>query len=327
MPPGPDDRPHDHAHRHAHHLGSVASASPEARRRALLIALAANASFLVVQVVAGIAADSLALLADSVHMLSDVAALVIALLALRLAAVPASARHTYGLVRAEVLSGLINAVMLVGASIVIVIEAWGRIDSPREVDGALVMIVAAAGFVVNGASAWAVGRVSGRNLNLRGAFWHLAADALGSLGVLVAGFAVVVWGADWADAAVSLGIVALIAVSAFGLLRDATAVLLESTPPGLVVGDVEAAIAATPGVAAVHHTHAWSLGSETTALSTHVVLRGEPSLHAAQLHGEALKHLLAEQFGITHATIELECHDCADELAPLHAHDTRPDGA
>ncbi len=314
----PIGRGHRHEAHHGHHLGVVAHADSAARRRALLIALVANAAFLVVQIVAGLAADSLALLADSVHMLSDVAALLIALFALRLAVVPASARHTYGLVRAEVLSGLINAVMLVGASIVIVVEALGRLDTPREVDGALVMLVAAVGFLVNGVSAWVVGRVSGRNLNLRGAFWHLAADALGSLGVLVAGIAVVVWDADWADAAVSLGIVALIAVSAIGLIREATAVLLESTPAGIVLGEVEAAIAESPGVAAVHHTHAWSLGSETTALSTHVVLRGEPSLHDAQLRGDELKHLLAERFGIRHATIELECHDCADEFEPLH---------
>jgi cobalt-zinc-cadmium efflux system protein len=302
---------HDHGTSGHSHQGAIdAAALAPARRRALWFALIANAAFLVIQMVAALATGSLSLFADSIHMISDVAALFIALIALRLVLAPASPRHTYGLVRAEVISGLANALLLLVASVWIVIEAVNRLDSPESIKGGWVMIVAAIGFVVNAASAWGIARVGGANLNLRGAFWHLTGDALGSIGALLAGAAALFWGADWVDPLMSLLIVALIVVSAIGLVRDALRVLLESTPAGISLEEVEAALAAMPDVDAVHHTHIWSLGSESAALSTHVVLAGEPSLHDAQAQGEELKHLLADRFSIQHATIELECHDC-----------------
>lgn len=293
---------HDHGH-HATDLGS-------ARRRSLWIALGANAGFLVVEIGAAFAFGSLALLADGVHMVSDVAALAIALVAQHLATAPASARHTYGLVRAEAIGAQVNAFLLLGAAAYIVVEAVGRIGDPGSVDGAGVMVVAAIGLVVNVGSAWAISRHAGASLNLRGAFWHLVGDALGSIGALVAGAAVVLFGADWVDPAISLLIAGLVVVSALVLLRDVGRVLLEGVPAGLDVGDVETALAGSRDVEAVHHLHVWSLGSETPALSAHVVLTGEPSLHEAQRRGDELKALLAERFGITHATLELECHDC-----------------
>jgi cobalt-zinc-cadmium efflux system protein len=171
-------------------------------------------------------------------------------------------------------------------------------------------VVAVLGLFVNAGSAAVVARAAGANLNLRGAFWHLAGDALGSLGALVAGLAVVVADATWVDSVASLFIAGLITVSAVVLLRDVGRVLLEGAPAGLRVDDVEGALAAAPRVEAVHHVHVWSLGSETPALSAHVVLAGEPSLHEAQARGDELKAMLAERFGIGHATLELECHDC-----------------
>lgn len=294
------------AHDHGHHPADLGSA----RRRSLWIALGANAGFLVVEIAAAFAFGSLALLADGVHMVSDVAALAIALVAQHLATAPASSRHTYGLVRAEVIGAQVNAFLLLGAAAYIVVEAVGRIGDPGSVDGAGVMVVAAIGLVVNVGSAWAISRHAGASLNLRGAFWHLVGDALGSIGALVAGAAVVLFGADWVDPAISLLIAGLVVVSALVLLRDVGRVLLEGAPAGLDVADVETALAASRDVEAVHHLHLWSLGSETPALSAHVVLTGEPSLHEAQRRGDELKALLAERFGITHATLELECHDC-----------------
>jgi cobalt-zinc-cadmium efflux system protein len=280
------------------------------RRRALWIALGANGGFMVVQALAALAFGSLALLADSVHMVSDVVALAIALLAQRIATAAPSRRHTYGLVRAEVIGAQVNALLLLGAGVWIVVEALQRLDQTPEIDGAGVAAVALLGLAVNAGSAWVIARAAGANLNMRGAFWHLAGDALGSVAAMISGLAVVIADASWVDAVASLLIAGLIAGSALLLLRDVVRVLLEGAPSGLRVEAVERALAGAPAVEAVHHVHVWSLGSETPALSAHVVLAGEPSLHEAQARGDELKAMLAAQFGIGHATLELECHDC-----------------
>jgi len=288
------------------------------RRRALILALGANGAFLLVEVVGGVVFGSLALLADAAHMVSDVVALSIALVAFSLVARPPSARHTYGLGRAEVLAAQLNAVVLLGVSVWIVVVAVGRLADPGTVDGGGVTVVAGAGLAVNVVSAWFLGRIAGGNLNLRAAFWHLTSDALGSVAALAAGIAVVVADATWVDPVASLLVTALIVGSAVRLLRDTARVLLEGVPPGVDVTEVESALLATRGVDGVHHTHVWSLDSEQAALSTHVQLSGAPTLHDAQLRGDELKAMLATRFGIEHATIELECHECIDdvELAP-----------
>ena len=308
------------------HTPADAAATPAARRRALTFALAANAALFVGQLVAALAFGSLALLADSAHLATDVIALTLALVALRLASRPSSARASYGWGRAEVLAALGNAVLLVAASGWIVWESVHRFSNPESINGTAVAIVGAVGLAVNGTSAVAVARVRGGNLNLRGAFLHLASDALGSFGVIVAGVTVAITDADWIDPVISLAITALVLGSTWSLVRDATSVLLERTPRGVDVDAIEAALNAQSDVETVHHIHVWSLGSVSAALSAHVVLRGEPSLHDAQLVGNRLREEIQDRFGITHATIELECHDCADtvhESAPSprpHSH-------
>lgn len=290
-------------HGHAHDVAGM-------RRRALWLALGANAAFLVVEVVAARAFGSLALLADAAHMGSDVAALGIALVAQRLLQRPATARHSYGLQRADVLAAQLNGLGLVAVTVWIFYEAGRRLGTPVEVAGGGLLVVAVLGLGVNAASAWLLFRARGRSLNMRGAFAHMAADAGSSLGAVVAGAAVLFWGATWADAGVSVLIGVLVLWSAWGLLRDATQVLLEGTPRGLDAGAVEAALAAEDDVERVHHLHLWNLASDTPALSGHVVLRGGMSLHDAQDRAQQLKVLLAERFGIDHATLELECHPC-----------------
>jgi cation diffusion facilitator family transporter len=299
---------------HHHHPGPAATTSPSARRRALALALGANAVLFVVQLVAALAFGSLALLADTAHLATDVVALSLAMVALMLSARPASGRTTYGWERAEVLAALINAVMLVAASGWIIWEAVHRFSSPETINGPAVAIVGGLGLLVNAGSAVAIARVSGQNLNLRGAFLHLASDAVGSLGVIVAGITVALTDATWIDPAISLAITALVLVATFSLVRDAASVLLERAPRGVDTTAIEAALGSQPEVEAVHHLHVWSLGSESAALSAHVVLQGEPSLHDAQLVGNRLRELVQERFGIEHATIELECHDCADTV-------------
>lgn len=280
------------------------------RRRALWWALGLNGGFLAVEVIGGVVFGSLALLADAAHMASDTVALGVALGAQILAGRPASPRHTYGLQRAEVLGAQANGLLLLLAAAAIMAESVRRFGSPATVSGPGVVAVATLGLAVNLAGMVIVARAAGRSLNMRGVMLHMGSDAAGSLGAIGAGVAVVVAGADWVDPAVAVGIAGLVATSALWLLRDATRVLLEATPRGLSVTEIAAALEAEERVAAVHHLHVWNLASDTPALSAHVVLDGPLTLHEAQEQGAALKAMLARRFGIDHATLELECHEC-----------------
>jgi cobalt-zinc-cadmium efflux system protein len=301
---------HDH---HAHAAAATTGGTQRQRVRALRFALVANGAFFGVQLAAGIVFGSLALIADSAHMASDVVALAIAIFAQALTARPASARHTYGMLRAEVIAAQANAAALVLVSAWVVYEAVQRLSDPEPIDGLGVLIVGALGLLVNAGSAWVIARAAGSNLNLRGAFLHLMSDAAGSVGVVIAGVVVLATGAEWIDPVVSILISVLVLVAAWQLLRDATRVLLEGTPKGLDVDAVERALMGEAGVEAVHHLHVWSIGSETPALSAHVVLTGPLTLHEAQTRGAGLKAVLATRFGIEHATLELECHTCDDD--------------
>jgi cobalt-zinc-cadmium efflux system protein len=280
------------------------------QRRTLWIVLVANAAFMAVEVVGGIAFGSLALLADAAHMLSDVVGLGIALIAHAFLARPATDRHTYGLQRAEVLGAQANGVILVAASIWIVVEAVGRLDGSAEIDGGGLLVVAGIGLIVNLVSAFALMKVRGRSLNMQGAFVHMLADAAGSVGAIAAGVAVIVADATWVDAAVSIAIAGLVLWAAFALLRDATRILLEGVPKHLDPAEVSEGIVAQRGVESLHHLHLWSLASDTPALSAHVILEGDLDLHAAQLKGDEIREYLHERFEIDHVTLELECHGC-----------------
>ena len=291
------------------HHGHV-HVSRDVQRRALWASLAANSVFLVAEVVGGLAFHSLALLADAAHMLSDVAGLGVALVAQQLVERRATARHTYGLQRAEVLGAQANGLTLLVVAGWIVFEAVRRIGSPSDVVGGGLLVVAVLGLLVNLGSAVVLARAGGESLNMRGAFVHMVLDAAGSVGVIVAGVAVIAWHADWVDPAMSMLLALLVVWSAWGLLRDTTHVLLEGVPRGMSPADVDAALRADHQVDTVHHLHLWNLASDVPALSAHVVLRGEVTLHEAQQHGERLKAMLDARFGIEHATLELECHAC-----------------
>jgi cobalt-zinc-cadmium efflux system protein len=298
---------------------SPAATAPDRRgqRRALLIALAANAFFLVAEVVGGLAFNSLALLADAAHMASDVVGLAIAVAAQSLMDRPATARHSFGLKRAEVLGAQLNGMLLVAVSVWIIVEAIGRLGSPADVKGGGVIVVASIGLLVNLGSALVLLRAGGSSLNMRGAFLHMASDAAGSAAAIVAGSAVLLWNADRVDPVASILVALLVLWSSWGLLRDTTNVLLEGTPRHIDPDVVQAAIEGEASVETVHHVHLWSVASDEPALSAHVVLAGEVTLHQAQERGDELKHMLAERFGIGHSTLELECHPCD---GPLPAH-------
>ncbi len=290
------------------------------QERALWLALIANALFLLVELVGGLLFNSLALLADAAHMLSDVAALAIALIAQRLLTRPATAKHSYGLQRAEVLGAQANGLVLLLASVWVTVEAVQRLQGDAEVAGGGLLVVASLGLMVNLGSVALLARVQRESLNLRAALLHLLADSVGSVGAIFAGVVVVLWGADWVDPAVSIFIAVLVLWSAWTLLRETTHVLLEGTPRGLDLADVERALLAHPAVEAVHHVHAWSLASDLRALSAHVVVTEEVSLHDAQMLGDELKFELARRFAIEHATLELECHVCDVEASGTQPH-------
>jgi cobalt-zinc-cadmium efflux system protein len=285
------------------------------QRRALRLALVANAAFLVVEVIGGLATHSLALLADAAHMASDVAALVIALVAQRLIERPATGTHSYGFQRAEVLAAQANGIGLVAIAAWIVVTAVQRLGSPSDVAGGGLLVVALLGLAVNLGSVVVLQRAAGDNLNMRAAVLHMGLDAVGSVGAAVAGVAAL-QGVDRVDPMISILVAALVLWSAWGLLRSTAHVLLEGTPRGVDPDAVADALLAEDGVEAVHHLHVWSLASDVPALSAHVVLGGEQTLHDAQAAGGRLKVLLDQRFGITHATLELECHPCDGPPAP-----------
>jgi cobalt-zinc-cadmium efflux system protein len=259
--------------------------------------------------------SSLALLADATHLGTDVVGLAVALVAQLLVARPASRRRTFGLRRAEALGAQANGLLVLGVAVWIAVEAAQRLGHGQPVDGAGLLGVATLGLVVNAVATVVLVRVAGKNLNLRAAMVHMFADVASSLGAMAAGIGILAFGATWLDPAASLGIAALVAWSAWGVLRDTTNVLLEAAPRGVDVDQVERALFGEAGVEAVHHLHVWEVASDLPALSAHIVLGEVPSLHDAQVRGDELKVMLADRFGIAHTTLELECHECDD---PTH---------
>lgn len=277
---------------------------------ALRIALFANATFMFVEFAGGLIFDSLALLADAGHMLSDVAALSIALLAHRLLSRPPSDRHTFGFQRAEVVGAQVNGLLLLGLAAWLLFESAQRIGDPHSVEGAGLALVAVAGLLVNLGSAALLNRNKGNSLNMRGALLHMMLDAIGSVAALTAGIGILLWDATWFDPLASALIAVLLVWSAWHLLRETTHVLLEGTPRGLQPRQIEAALTADEVVESIHHLHLWNLASDVPALSAHVVVGSEKTLHEAQLEADRLKSMLRTRFGIEHATLEIECHAC-----------------
>lgn len=299
------DQIHGSSAGHGHDHGLA-----RARGRALWGSLGANSVLLVVQVTGALVFGSLALLADSVHQLSDVVSLVVALVAFRLAARPGTERFTYGLRRAEVMGALVNAVLLIAAAGWITVEAVDRLGTDYEIDGVGVVVLAVVGLVVNTGSAVWIARVSEANLNLRGAMVHLAADAAGSAAVLVSGVAVLLWDATWTDPVLSLAIAVMVAWQGGRILLRTTHIFLEGTPSGVDLERLEATLEAEDAVRGIHHLHVWSLDSETVALTAHVLI-DEADLHEAQNLATRLETALEEE-GVEHTTLALECHDCRD---------------
>jgi cobalt-zinc-cadmium efflux system protein len=272
-------------------------------RRALATALVLTASYTVVEVVGGVYAGSLALLADAVHMLSDNVALGLALVAAWLASKPATDERTFGYKRAEVLAALANGVLLVALAIWIFVEAAMRLRDPGDVLGWWMLAIALVGMAVNVAAGLVLSRARSHSLNVEAAFRHVFADLLGSLGVAVAAIVILATGWVEADPLVSILIGLLVLASTWTILRDSTAILLESTPRGIDAGVLGRRLASAPGVVEVHDLHVWTITSGFPALSAHVLVRPGEDCHGRR---RELERLLLDEFGIEHTTLQVD---------------------
>jgi cobalt-zinc-cadmium efflux system protein len=281
--------------------------TPNGDLRYVLIALSLIGAFLCAEIVAAVFGSSLVLFADAGHMVTDVSALAMSAWALRLVRRPAGARWTFGFHRAEVLSAAVNGVTLVAVGLLIAVEAIQRLIAPRPVNGPLILTVAIAGSLVNVASAYVLARANHTSLNIRGAYAHVVTDLYAFIGTAVAGLVIIITGWQRADAVASLVVVVLMGRSAWGLLRDAGKVLLEATPDDLDLSDVRRHLATVNHVLEIHDLHAWSVASDFTTLSAHVVVeqRCFDDGHAPQIL-DALQTCLSEHFAVKHATFQLE---------------------
>jgi cobalt-zinc-cadmium efflux system protein len=286
------------------------------RTRRLVVSLALNIGLVVVQFVFGVVAHSTGLLADAGHNLADVGALILSLVAVRLALRPPSAERSYGNHRATILAALANAALIAVVTALIVVDSVHRLGHPEHVRAGIVVAVALGGLVVNGVAALIL-RDGTNDLNMRAALVHMAGDALASLAVVCAGIVLLVApSASWLDPASALVVAAIIVTQAYRVLRSSIAVLLESTPSDLDLHRLTDVMARVPGVGEVHDLHVWSLSSEVRVLSAHMVLTGHPTLEEAQVVGEQVKAAIAGPFAISHSTLELECERCNEDDDP-----------
>ena len=285
-----------HAHQHPHEERGES-------RRALTVVLVMTAGFTVAEVVGGLLTGSLALLADAGHMISDNLSLGLALFAVWLAGRPETPERSFGYKRAEILAALANGVTLVAISIWIFIEAYSRLREPPEILGGPMLVIAALGLLVNAAGAIVLSRSGSENLNTQGAMRHVVADALGSIGVIIAALVIILTGWRYADPLVSVVIGALILASSWSLLRDSTNILLEATPRDVNAEAVGRRMAGAAGVAEVHDLHIWTITSGFPALSAHVLVGQNEDCHARR---RELEDLLAREYGISHTTLQVD---------------------
>lgn len=283
-----------HSHDHHHEVG----------KQRLSIVLGITALFVVVELIGGILSNSLALVADAAHMLTDVAALGLSLFVLWFSRRPARPEKTYGYLRLEILAALVNGVALVVIACLIFWQAWERLRSPQAVQGGLMLVVAAAGLLVNILAAWLLHSSAEHNLNLRGAYLHVIGDLVGSLGAIVAALIILRTGATIADPLISVLVGLLILVSSWKIVREAVDVLLEAVPAHIDLAAVRKTIDEIPGVADVHDLHVWTVTSGYLAMSGHAVVR-QPDQNQRVL--QEIHRNMHEKFGIAHVTVQLEC--------------------
>jgi len=303
-----------HSHGHAHGV------SADADRGKLTVALVLIVGFMLVEVVVGVIAGSLALLSDAAHMLTDAAAIVLALVAMRLAARPAQGSMTFGLKRAEILSAQVNGATLLVLGLLIAVEGVRRMFDPPEVEGGLVLIVALVGVVVNLMATYVLSQANRSSLNVEGAFQHLLTDLFAFIATAIAGAVILLTGFTRADGVAALMVAALMLYAAWGLLRESGRVLLEAAPRGVDVDTIGDAMARFRAVEEVHDLHVWEVSSGFVALSAHVTVTSGIDCHDVR---RDLAEMIDHDFGISHTTLQMG-HPTD---RPLQIDDLRPDTA
>jgi cobalt-zinc-cadmium efflux system protein len=299
--------------------GRDVTATGEHRKR-LIVVLVITCAVLVVEVIGGLIAGSLALLADAGHMLTDSTGLILALIAASLATRAATARRTFGLQRAEVLAALGNALLLVGVAVWVLIKAVDRLSTPVEIDGSLMLVVAVVGVLANLAGLLVLRPAQAKSLNIRGAYLEVLGDLIGSLAVVAAAVLILITGWTPFDAIASLLIVVVIIPRAWSLLREVVDVLLEATPHGVDLAEVREHIKGVRGVVDVHDLHAWTITSGVPVLSAHVIV--DHACISEGRSGEVLDRLgecLGGHFDVSHCTFQLEPVGHQEHEAAHHA--------
>jgi cobalt-zinc-cadmium efflux system protein len=293
-------------------------------QRVLRFSLVATLAYVLLTFFAGVRAHSLALISESGHNVSDFLALLLSFVAVYFHARPATDEKTFGYQRAGVLAAFLNALSLIFIAVWIAIEAVHRLSSPVSVQPRLMMIVAAAGLLMNGVIAALLWKVA-HDVNIRSVFLHMLGDTLSTAAVIVGGFAIVVTGKNWIDPALSIVIAALILWTSFSIVRETLNILLEGTPRGVSLPEIRLRLAAIQGVLDVHDLHVWSLGSQTNALATHVTIADIPPSESARILAE-INTTLRDDFRIHHTTIQFEdaeceiAHGCVIPVDPEEAH-------
>ncbi|MGW8555061.1 cation diffusion facilitator family transporter [Streptomyces tubercidicus] len=293
----------EHAHSHGHGHSHAHGVSPDADRRWLRAALILLTAYMAVEVVIGVVAQSLALISDAAHMLTDAVSIVLALIAMRLAARPARGGYTYGLKRAEILSAQANGITLLLLSVWLAYEAVERLISPPKVTGGLVLITALAGIVVNLICTWLLSRANRSSLNIEGAYQHILTDLFGFVATAVAGLIVLTTGYERADAIASLVVVALMLRAGTGLVRESGRIFMEAAPAGIDPDALGDHLVAADEVVEVHDLHIWQITSGQPALSAHILVAPGGDCHKVR---RSLQELLSGEYGITHATLQVD---------------------
>lgn len=300
--PGTVNRMSPHSHSHTAPPAQTASWR-------LGLSLGLTLAFVIVEVIAGLLGNSLALLTDAAHNLTDVLALGLSWYAMRKALQPANARKTFGYHRAGILAAMVNSTTLALISLGIFHEAWQRFIHPPEVNSGILVGVGLVAFVINAVTAWLIKEGSQHDLNMRSAFIHLMGDVLSTLGAVIAGIVIFFTRWNWLDPLVSVLIGLLILWNAWGILRETIHILLESTPADIDIKKMVGEMNAVPGVKGVHDLHVWSIDQQKRLLSAHVVTDDVSISCGAAIQGE-LNELLVHRYGIAHATLQLECACC-----------------
>jgi cobalt-zinc-cadmium efflux system protein len=289
---------HDHTHSHQPDIN-------QGNKNAFLVGIALNAAFVLAEIIAGFIYNSMALLTDAGHNISDIASLVLSLLAFRIARKRSTVAFTYGYKKTTILAALANAVLLLLAVGVLGFESITRLFSPERVEGGMIAWIAGLGIIINAVSAWLFFRVKNKDLNTRSAYLHLLADALVSVGVVVAGLLIQYTGWYWLDPAIGLVIMVVILVSTWGLLTESFRMTIDAVPPGIDLEDVKNVIRKIPGVDEVAHVHVWPLSTTENALTAHVRVDRSLSFEGKLELVKKIKHEL-QHHNIQHSTIELQ---------------------